>query len=370
MVRRLLYFNGIAILAVILFHSTGWGFTAMISWTPRYLPVSEPIFDQVGSLSYYVLRFIEQMIVFAIPAFLFVSGYFIAFSTGRRNNLPWNQIFARIKKMLIPYTLWTLLIWAGLLAQGQVFSIGSYVVQYLTGSTTPAYYYIPLIIQFFLLSPLIVPLAKKHWIPLLIVTVLIQLVLQACQMAFLIFGPAALPKPVLWIALIPKWVFLARLFWFVFGVIIGFHLSQFKRFLSRFKWLFLALTILLIPLGMIEWAVIFRLSGQVWLSHRETVLDSIYALVMIFTFFAFTNVSLPLNKQVSDLGSKSFGIYLAHVPVMEYTARAIYLLLPWVLAYQILFLSVIAVLGLGIPLLMMAVVGRSPMRRYYTYIFG
>ena len=79
---------------------------------------------------------------------------------------------------------------------------------------------------------------------------------------------------------------------------------------------------------------------------------------------------MPLNKQVSDLGSKSFGIYLVHVPVMEYTARAIYVLLPWVLAYQILFLPTIAVLGLGIPLLMMAVVNRSPMRRYYTYIFG
>ena len=220
MVRRLLYFNGIAILAVILFHTTGWGFTAMISWTPRYMPVSEPVFDQVGSLSYFALRFIEQLIVFAIPAFLFVSGYFIAFATGRRDNLPWNQVFARIRNMLIPYTLWTLLIWAGLLAQGHVFSIGEYVVQYLTGNTTPAYYYIPLIIQFFLLSPLIVPLAKKHWVPLLIITGLIQLILQACQMAFLIYGPAALPQPVLWIALIPKWVFLARLFWFVFGVVL------------------------------------------------------------------------------------------------------------------------------------------------------
>ena len=334
------------------------------------MPVSEPVFDQVGSLSYFALRFIEQLIVFAIPAFLFVSGYFIAFATGRRDNLPWNQVFARIRNMLSPYTLWTLLIWAGLLAQGHVFSIGEYVVQYLTGNTTPAYYYIPLIIQFFLLSPLIVPLAKKHWVPLLIITGLIQLILQACQMAFLIYGPAALPQPVLWIALIPKRVFLARLFWFVFGVVIGFQLPQFKRFLARFKWLFLVLTVLLIPSGMIEWEVIFRLSGQQWLSHRETILDSVYALALIFTFFAFTNVSMPLNKQVSDLGSKSFGIYLVHVPVMEYTARAIYVLLPWVLAYQILFLPTIAVLGLGIPLLMMAVVNRSPMRRYYTYIFG
>ena len=57
MIRRLLYLNGIAILCVILFHTTNWGLTAMFAWTPRYLPVSEPVFDQTGSPAYYWIRF-------------------------------------------------------------------------------------------------------------------------------------------------------------------------------------------------------------------------------------------------------------------------------------------------------------------------
>ncbi|HIP73435.1 MAG TPA: hypothetical protein EYH05_18815, partial [Anaerolineae bacterium] len=95
--------NGIAILFVIFFHAAGWGFTAMFAWTPRYLPVSAPVYDQVGSLSYYWLRLVEQIVVVAIPAFLFVSGYFMAFSAGRRDNVTWKQIGGRVKMLLFPY---------------------------------------------------------------------------------------------------------------------------------------------------------------------------------------------------------------------------------------------------------------------------
>ena len=76
MVRRLPLLNGLAALASVLYHSTSWGFVAMFWWTHRYLAVSVPNFDQLGSLSYYGLRVIEQLIAFAIAAFLFISGFF------------------------------------------------------------------------------------------------------------------------------------------------------------------------------------------------------------------------------------------------------------------------------------------------------
>lgn len=370
MVRRLLYFNGLAILCVILFHAAGWGFVAMFSWTPRYLPVSQPVFDQAGSVSYFALRLVEQIVVVAIPAFLFVSGYFIAFSTGRRANIAWKQVFARAKTLFIPYVVWTLFVWITRFVQGERYAIDQYVVMFLTGRTTPAYYYVPLLIQFYLISPLLIPLAKKKWALLLLVTGVIQIALQLSQMAFLIFGAENLPAFITRIALIPKWVFLVRIFWFTLGIVIGFHLSQFKQFLSRYKWVFLTVALISIPLGMIEWEAIVRASGQDWLPHRETVLDSVYAVAIIFAFFAFTHIKLPLSSQVNDLGVKSFGIYLSHIPVMEYTARLIYLFVPWILGIQILFQPIMIVFGLGIPLLMMEFTNRTPLRRYYAYIFG
>ena len=371
MVRRLLYLNGLAILFVILFHTTGWGLTAMFAWTPRYLSVNEPVFYQTGSLPYYWIRFAEQVIAVAVPAFLFVSGYFIAFTTGHRSNLAWTQIWGRIKALLIPYAIWSVLIWvSSFVLLGEVVSPLGYVTNFLIGSTEITYYYVPLLIQYFALSPLIIPLARNKWVPLLIVTGMFQFVYQIGIMMELLYGYDNIPGWAGWLAYMPKWLFLARLFWFVLGVVVGFHITQFKQFLDRFKWIFLVITIACLPLGMLEWEAMFRFSGRDYLNMRETILDSIYSLSFIFTLLAFTNSSLPWNKQVSDLGVKSFGIYLTHYTAQTYVAKAIYWLAPWMLGIQILFQPIIMFVGVAAPLLLMYIVEKTFLRKYYSYLFG
>ena len=62
-----------------LHHSTAYGLQAMFEWTNRYRDVAVPNFDQLGTLPYYVLMFARQFDAFGVPAFLFVSGFFIAF---------------------------------------------------------------------------------------------------------------------------------------------------------------------------------------------------------------------------------------------------------------------------------------------------
>jgi peptidoglycan/LPS O-acetylase OafA/YrhL len=103
---------------------------------------------------------------------------------------------------------------------------------------------------------------------------------------------------------------------------------------------------------------------------RETILDSIYSLSFIFTLLAFTNSSLPWNKQVSDLGVKSFGIYLTHYTAQTYVAKAIYWFAPWMLGIQILFQPIIMFVGVAAPLLLMYIVEKSFLRKYYSYLFG
>lgn len=371
MVRKLLLLNGISIIGVILFHSAGWGFVAMFSWAHRYLPVTSPNYDQLGSLSYYGLRSVEQLVVFVIPAFLFVSGFFVAFATGRnKSTIGWGTVRARIVKILIPYLIWSLVL-IGVLyfLEGIAYSPGGYFEMLLLGKTNPAYYYVPLLIQFYLLSPIIVYLAKRNWLPLIIITGIIQLIVQLMNYPAIL----GLENPALqtFASLIPKWFFLSRLFWFTLGVVASLHVKELKTWLARYKWHFLITAIVLIPVGILEWELYMRLSGQLWADHRETLLDTIYTLVIIFAFLAFDEVSsIPLSKQINTLGGMSFGIYLVHSPIMEYTARAVYHLAPWILGYQGLLALIMIVLGLGIPVLMMYIVNKSPARRYYQYIFG
>ncbi len=369
MAKRLLYFNGLAILGVMLFHGTGWGFVAMFSWAARYQGATAVPFSQMGSPAYYALRAIEQLVAATIPAFLFVSGYFAAFAAGRSGMIAWRVVWGRVKKFLPPYFFWGVIALVMLAIQGIIFTPWRYLVSFLTGDMTPAYYYVPLIIQFYAISPFLAPLAKHHWRLLLLAAVLVQLAVQVAQMGVIMRWD--MPAVFGFIAAWPKWFFPVRILWFVLGMVVGFHLSSFKEVLTRWRWALLALALLLLPSGILEWEWLLQQSGQPWVDHRETVLDSVYAVALIFAFLGFDQARLPGVKLISDLGSKAFGIYLAHIPVMEVVARGTYHVTPGLLAYQLPFAVLVALVSLVIPLLLMNFIDLlPPIRRYYNYVFG
>jgi surface polysaccharide O-acyltransferase-like enzyme len=123
-------------------------------------------------------------------------------------------------------------------------------------------------------------------------------------------------------------------------------------------------------LGVIEWEYLLRLSGQEWIGPSETLIDQVYSGAVILAFLLFEKFNPPMGSQLAELGSKSYGVYLIHAPVLEYSARLVYHVLPGILAYEAIFQPVLIVLGLGVPLLMMAAVNRSPARMLYKTVFG
>lgn len=371
MIKRLLLLNGLAVLGVVINHATGWAFTAMFWWPHRYLPVDSPNFEQMGSLAYYALLLAQQLIMFSVPTFLFVSGFFMAFATRRQaSTVSLGIVRSRIWLLFIPYLLWSMLFFAGDIAQGTVHTIPGYLELLITGGTSPAYYFVPLLIQLYLLSPLLVPLAKRR--PLLILLVAAAVQLGVRTLVYLDTLGVGLGAGDALMGLTQSWLFPSHLLWFTAGVAVGFHLDAFKVVLTRFKWGFLAIALILLPLGVVEWQWLLQRSSEAWMPIRETLLDSFYAAAFILAFLGFGDLSLPFSEALGDLGTKSYGIYLVHSPVLEYGARAIYVLAPWMLAYQFLFVPVLVVLGLGVPLLFMAAVEwrRSPVRGSYRYIFG
>jgi membrane-bound acyltransferase YfiQ involved in biofilm formation len=369
MVRRLLYLNGLAVLGVILYHSSAWGFISMFWWTDRYSAVAVPNFERLGSLPYFALRGIEQLIIFSIPSFLFVSGFFIAFATGKyQETVGWNVILNRLKTLIIPYLIWSVAILVAKMIQGQQYSPLEVVEILLTGQAEPPYYYVPVLVQLYILSPIMVPFARNRWKPLLVLAGLIQLVTVALRYSF-ILNVWFLGRSILEI-FTQSWLFPGYIFFFVLGMVVGFQLPKFKLWLQRYRWVFLGGLISFFTLGMIEWEALLHSSGQPWIAPSETVIDNLYAAMFLLSFLAFSEIRLPLGNKLANLGSKSFGIYLVHSPVIEYTARSIYHFAPFILSVQILFQPILWVAGLGVPLLLMAIVDRSPFRRFYSYLFG
>lgn len=369
MTKRLLSLNGIAVLGVVLNHSVAWGFVAMFWWTHRYRAVSVPNFDQLGSFSYFSLRTVEQIITFSIPAFLFVSGFFVAFQVKRSaNNIDRTFLVNRLRTLWIPYLLWSLIMFGADFAQGTVFTANEYVRKLLVGGASPAFYFVPLISQLYLLSPGLALFLEKRWKALLLTVLVVQSMVQVLEYGLLV--ESLIPVNDLTRILTAGWFFPSHWFWFVLGMVAGYHMDRFKAFTRRMRWWFLAAAGLMLLLGIFEWEFILALRGGEWLTPKETFVDNLYSAALLLAFFGFSAVRLPLNKWLGDVGAKSYGIYLSHSLVLILTAKTIYHLAPRLLEFQLLLQPVLIAVGLGLPILAMNLLKASPARNFYSYVFG
>ena len=369
MAKRLLILNGLAISGVVLNHASSWVFIAMFWWTDQYLSVTVPNFDQMGSFQYYFLRLIEQLVAFSVPSFLFVSGFFIAFVAGKSPIAErWKIARMRIITLFIPYLIWSLLIIASELVLGENLTPLDILKMLVFGKASEPYYFVPLLIQLYLLSPCILSLAKKQWKLLIISAFLIQIFIQGIRYLELIGVES--PAVDLFIQLTPSWLFVTKMFWFIFGVVIYLHLHQFVSGLDRFKVYLLGSWVALLFLGIFEWEALLRLSGKEWIPYYDTSLDTLYACSFILCYLAYSNISIPFAKDIGKVGGKSYGIYLIHSIFILYTARLIYHLAPGLLAYPLILFAILTVIGLGMPLLLMMITERTPLRRWYSYLYG
>ncbi len=337
--------------------------TSMFSWYARY-PASTSPEILATSPAFYFIRAIEQVVVFSIPAFIFVSGYFAAFLAGRQaNKISYRQTISRIRGLIIPYLVWSVLFMALGVLEGKNFSLDRIATNLLLGTTTPAYYYVPLIIQLYLIAPVLIALARRNWKVLIFLTALTQLLVHL-PASLSLWGIQnewinALPQ-------IPKWLFVSRLFWFSAGIVTGLHLTKIRPILQKMNPLFGYSAIFFVVAGFIEWEVF---KGPI--QTRETIIDWFYEISVLLYFLSLLeSKKLPLTKTSNFLGSKSYGIYLAHVPIMEVMARGIYLIAPWVLPNQLLFFILIFITGLGLPLVGMQLFSLPKLKPIYGFLFG
>lgn len=360
MIKRLLWLNGLAVLGVAFHHASGYGFRAMFLWTDRYLPVSVPNYDLAGSLPFYLNVLIQQLDAFALPAFMFVSGVFVAFASGSaEQTIDWNVVGSRIKVLLIPFAVWTAIFF--LLLRRQPPSTFDEVVS--------RYYYIVLLVQFYAVSPLLVLMISKSWKLVLGVLGTIELFISS----LLYFQVLDVPIPRLetMIQITPKWLIPNLLFWFALGIVVGNHRETLPELLKRHRKRLALLFFALIPLMMVEYVVVQEYVAEPWLGpYFGGILRNLYAALFIFLFLAINQESIPFTKGLNVLGSRSLGVYLSHGPVMYVGAVIMYRLTPWILGHQLFYQGTLIFLGLGVPLVLMLLMRQSPARRYYRYVFG
>jgi membrane-bound acyltransferase YfiQ involved in biofilm formation len=275
----------------------------------------------------------------------------------------------RITNLLVPYLIWSGVIFIGNALQGITYAPLEYLEQLAFGRADGSYFYVPLLCQFYLLSPLILPSAKTRGRQLLFASALLQLGMFGLRYVDL-FG-AEIPALHLVLRMVPSCLFIWWAFFFPFGMVCGFHIEKLGEWLARYRRCILVATVVLGLLAILEPEMIYRTTGREWRFVPFTIATSSYSVGFVLCFLAFDKVSVPFSRIVHQVGRRSYAVYLLHMKVIEFVARVIRQVAPWMLAHQVLlFQPVIFAFGLGIPWLFMASMLRSPARRAYRYLFG
>ncbi len=369
--KRLLMLSGLAILAVVLNHASNSGFIAMFWWTDRYLPVSVPNYDQMGSLAYYGLIAAQKLTLFSVPSFLFITGVFLAYTArGSQSHLTRKVVFQRVLNLLPPYLIWSGVYFLAEYLLGVGYSPAETILRVVTIEDSQ-FFFVPLIIVYYLLSPFLAPLAKNRpWVLLAIGAGALLVGITAGYLrvnAWLnqpdgsFFTSAA--------SYLVERKVLEYFFYYVLGLAAGFHQTQLKAFIVRYRWALLGLTIIFGLLAVAEAEWVFRTTAQItWRSRTLTLPTAIYAVAFILTFLGFEKLSLP--RFVYQLGVNTLAIYMIHQIVLLIVPKVVYHVLPAILGMQWVYQTVLVATGVFIPVLLMEVTRRLPVRKYSRLIFG
>lgn len=370
MTQRLLLLNGLAILAVVCNHAATWGHTALFWWVYGIVDdVHKPNYEYLGTFSYYALLLLSKFTIFAVPSFLFVTGFFIAYTArGTQSSLNWKVMQTRLKWLLIPYIIWSIAIFIFNLRLGPALLPNEYLKQLILGQAEGAYYYIPLLCQFYFLAFVILPIAKHHWRLLLLVSGAIQIIWIILY--YLHTFNISVSNLTTGIPLISITFFPATIFFFTFGVVAGTHLEKFKQILTQIKRFLLPVVFILGVTSVVEGDAFYRATNLRWHGGYQTLPTGLYGMTFVLTFLAFYDLNIPFSKIIHEFGRRSFGIYLIHATWLGIVAHTIRIFMPSILKLQILYQPILIVLGIGAPFLLMSLTVKSPLRGAYRYLFG
>ncbi|MCC7175192.1 MAG: acyltransferase [Bryobacterales bacterium] len=364
----LLALNGLAILSVVVSHACGTGFIAMFWWTHRYLPVDVPNFSRIGSADYWLLRAMEQLTGFAVPAFLFVSGYFVAFASGRSQGTLWKYIVPRLQGLLVPYAIWATVLALANVAGKRRYTTWTFLKQILAGEATPAFYYVPLVCTLYLLSPFLLPLVRRRCRAVLVLLLVFDQAIR-CLRYPVTLGVA--PHWIQWLAgMTPSWFFPGNTFWFAAGIAGGLHGSALRGWVVRHRRLLAMALVPLYAAGLAEWELLRRYAGVDWINPWPTLLDSAFGGAVMLAALGAPDTQSRSQRLLGFLGRRSYGIFLTHPLGVHGTAKLIYHVAPGLLPHQFLLQPLLILTGIGLPLLLMHAVSRTRLRGYSRILFG
>ncbi len=279
---RITYFDllrGPAIIGVVAIHSAGIGYT----------------FNDT-TIDFNVTVFWRQMINFSVPVFVAISGYFLANKETNTKESYLIFIKKQVPRVLIPYLLWSVLYLGISYLRGA--TLLSLIYQLFTFTSSAPFYFIILIIEYYLLLPILQKMATPKG---LTISALVSSL--SCILIFYFRYYTNVPLPVYVVGSAPSW-----LIFFVLGIYLRSHAIK----LNNKTLMFLLVSGL--GLSLVETYTLYHLFNDIGNGVTAIKVSSfVYSIFLIL--FAFKNADRGFSKTkwLAYLGEISFGVYLSHM---------------------------------------------------------
>jgi peptidoglycan/LPS O-acetylase OafA/YrhL len=221
------------------------------------------------------------------------------------------------------------------------------------------YHFIPLLVFYYCVSPILIPIGKRFpWILLGVIS-LYQLFLMNIRIPnSLGFEYPAwanmLAPPVIWGSL-AKWAI-----YFPLGIVLSLHAKSISPVLERFRWFFGIGTVVLFGLFFVDKADI----------RSFPLAEYLVPLPFVFLLPLIRRDSIPLVQWFEKIGKRAYGLYLAHLLTIFIVLYLVEILIDGLFFYPLILVFCLFVLAVWIPMTLMGVFERSPTQVVYRYVFG
>ncbi len=291
-------FRGLAIIAVIAIHAS---------------EISSPISSSAGEWKFHFVAY-KQLLNFAIPAFVFISGYWLSKKSIKSLGDYKSFLMRRLFRILIPYFVWsfTYIVYGAL--KTHTIDVGQTAITLLTGRAPGPYYYwfVIMIAQFYIITPLLLYLNRRRY-GLALIIILNVLALSARYVSRLYLN-CWIPSTML---------FYSWIIFFQVGLLVGNSGSDI--FGSRHIRFFVLPAILLsLLVSQAEAIIILSRFDNLSVADNPLKFSSfLYSLCVILGFLFVRTRLRHWPKWVVTTGRYSFGIYLIHVAILRQTIEVL-----------------------------------------------
>lgn len=346
--RQFQLLRGFAILLVLLNHAITMSF-----WMADRFGYPIP-----GGAEYVIFDILRTIGLFSVPIFLFLSGAFFTFAIQNRSlGGSYKVVWHDLRNVIFPYVIWSIVFYGMVfLLLGEKYSLLGYVKNLIVGYPNN---FVPLLVLFYLLAPLLVRIARRQPVLMLIAIFAYQLflvnVLQPGILGFTFPSWARYLAPPIVRDTLSTWAV-----FFPFGMVYNQYLSIWSKSLHKH--------------AVVLWVALIAIFALAVLSNQQVlhlavsgILVPIIGMMLIPTI---RRDIVPFYRWVEDVGKRAYGLYLTNLIVVTLSLFGIRAIFPWLLKQYPLLIPVIYLLALFIPTALMRFIEKHSRQSLYRYLFG